>query len=79
MAKTFAQSSLALTITQLVIQLLMKGSMDKFLDIYYELEIQKGVLFFDADLPVNMEVYLTEVKQLVDFEALKPHNLLALF
>ena len=49
------------------------------MDIYYELEIQKGVLFFDSDLPINMLTYLTEVKKLVDFEALKPKNIYTFF
>lgn len=78
MAKSLTQSSLVLTIVQLAIQLMMKGSMERFLDIYYELEIQKGVLFFDHDIPINVQTYLNEVMRLVDFEALKPHNLLAL-
>ena len=51
---------------------------ENFLDVYYELEIQKGVLFYDMDIPINMLTYLTEVKKLVDFEALKPHSLMAL-
>jgi len=46
--------------------------MEQMLITYYDLQVQKGILHYQFKMPQNVEIYLTEAKNLTDFDALKP-------
>jgi len=57
----------------------MKGSIDKIINLLYTLQLTKSISYYDLKFPANAQIYLNELRKLVDAEALKPDNLLEMF
>jgi len=46
---------------------------------YYDLQVQKSIIHYRFGLPINVEIYLGEVRSVVDFESLKPKSVMDFF
>ena len=57
----------------------MKGSIDKIINLLYTLQLTKSISFYALKFPANAQIYIDELRKLVDAEALKPDNLLEMF
>ena len=58
--------------------MLLKGSIKKVIDLILYLQLIKCILIYDMNLPANVLIVLTELRKIIEFEALKPKNLLPL-
>jgi hypothetical protein len=60
-----------------VVQIATKGSIERIMGLLYMLQLAKALSMYEVKYPTNAEIMLQEVRKLVDFEALKPDNVLA--
>ena len=52
--------------------------MDKVFNLFYYLQLTKGILVYEVNYPANAETYLIELKKLIDFETLTPDGIVKL-
>ena len=63
----------------MVAQLSLKGSTQRVINLIFYLQLTKSLAGYEIVYPSNMQVYLEEIRKLVDFDFLKPQNIIRLF
>lgn len=63
---------------QIIMQPVLKSGMDNLLSIFFILQMMKGVPLYGFYIPATLEVYLEEVRALIDFEVLKPDGIVGM-
>ena len=71
-ASVGSKSTIAITVCQIVFQLSMKGSINQMMTLVFYLQLAKTISFYELKFPGNAEIYLQEVRKLVDFESIAP-------
>ena len=59
-----------------LLQVLLKGSFDYLLDFMLYLQLIKCIPIYDLNIPANVLVVLKQLRNIIEFDALKPENLL---
>ena len=57
----------------------MKGSIERIMNLIYFLQMIKALSLYEIKYPGNSEIMIDETRKLIDFEALKPDNIIKLF
>ena len=65
---TYAKGGMWVIIITIVIQVLLKSSMDIVIELYCSLQILKMISIFLIDIPANLGISLTEIRKVIDFE-----------
>ena len=75
-AASSGKVGLAILFVQLAVQLLVKGKLDLIMNLFLYLQLISATTQYDITIPANVDLALTELKKLIEFEALKPDRLL---
>ena len=75
-AKTVSDSLESLMIIQLVLQVALKGSINDIWSLFLILQLIAYLSLYDTSVPSNVEIYVTEFRNMVTFQILKPDKLL---
>jgi hypothetical protein len=75
-AKTVSDSLESLMIIQLVLQVTLKGSINDIWSLFLILQLIAYLSLYDTSVPSNVEIYVTEFRNMVTFQILKPDKLL---
>lgn len=76
-AKEASSSMTAVIIIQIILQVVLKGSMDDIWNMYLILQLCAYMSIYDIPFPVNVEIYVQQFRSLIRFEILKPDNILS--
>ena len=60
---------------QIVMQPILKNGMAELLGIFYIVQMMKAVPLYSLYIPASLEIYMEEVRNLVDFQMLEPDNI----
>lgn len=65
-------------IVQLVLQPILKGGLDSLWSMFYTLQMMKVIPLFNIYIPATLEMYLNEIRGLLDFDKMSPDYLVSL-
>ena len=77
-AKNSGDAMKVFFIIQLVISFILKGSIDYLFSFFLTLQIIVEIVYYDLNIPANVELYLREIGKIVRFELLNPEKLIQL-
>ena len=77
-AQSASKGMTSIVIVQLIMQISMKGSLDDIWGLYLTLQLIAYISMYETNIPANVEIYFNEFRKLVNFEILKPDNLIGL-
>ena len=75
-AKSAQSSVLGIFIVQLILQIFLKGSLDRLWNLFFTLQIICHLVIYTVPFPANTSIYIVEFTKLIEFTALNPDSLL---
>ena len=67
---------LALFLIQIILQICLKGSLDRLWNLFFTMQIICYLVIYDIPLPANTDIYIIEFTKLIEFDILNPDGIL---
>ena len=77
-AKSTQNCVLGISIVQLVLQIFLKGSLDRLWNLFFTMQIICYLVIYTVSLPANTSIYMVEFTKLIEFTVLNPDSLIQL-
>ena len=66
-------------IMQIVISIFLKGALNDLWGLFFTLQILCYITIYDTVIPSSAEMYLNEVRKIIEFDIISPEGFMKLF
>ena len=75
-ASVASYSAIGITLLEIIIQISLKGSLDRLWVMFFTLQIICYLSIYDVAIPANAEIYVQKVIEILEFQLINPTGLI---